>query len=712
MAFDANDLSPHEHYVVDRIRNGETADFTPMHGPDGAKPSVRAGFLRKLMLQIDPDWLVRTPGVRLKGVRIEGALDLTDCSGAGGAGLPALSLENCDIPDVIDLSHARLARFSLEGSRLTRLVAVETGIDGELNLCAVQPGGAAGQEHFIARLRGIRVDGDLLARGAKFARTNESNEDVVFLQGAEINGNVLFDEGFEAFGAVSVAGARIQGWLQCSGGHFFNRSDNAEAVALNASTAQIGGNVAIDDGFKAEGIVNFFDSRIEGGFQFEQCSIRNDGGAALQLNNATIGGQFAGAGKITGQIVISSVQVGRNVDLRGLEISHPVKARSGESAFGTVIDATGASVGGAVLLQGANVKGEVLLADARISGYLSFGGGRFLNANGWAIRAPNVRVGGNLTLKVEEGGYAPHGVKTVIEGGAKFDRAQVDGALTWFNLELRGPGPTGHKGGMLSIADARIGGALQAKNLITQQDAYIDVSGASCAALEDDLKNGWGVERAPIDLDGFAYQRLEQDDRWRARLNWLKRGQRDGKRFSPQPYTVLAQVYARAGRREDARRILLAQHDQRTVLASAGPLTWALSSAFGLTAGYGFAPIRAARALILFLALGILGVFAMNAQGALVRPDGQACNGAIEPALYAIDVALPVIDLGQESRCAPGRTARADLPAGLAVADSEWRVFEGAALWKWAHALYAVLGAILTALAVITFSGMMKPRDD
>ena len=123
MAFDANDLSPHEHFVVDRTANGEVADFTPMAGPDGAKPAVRAGFLRKLLLQLEADWPVRTPGVRLKGVRIEGALDLTDCTGAGGTGLPALALIACDIAGPIDLSHARRARVSLAHSRLRSLIA-------------------------------------------------------------------------------------------------------------------------------------------------------------------------------------------------------------------------------------------------------------------------------------------------------------------------------------------------------------------------------------------------------------------------------------------------------------------------------------------------------------------------------------------------------------------------------------------------------------
>src|SRR5688572_25146060 len=129
MAFDANDLSPHEHHVVERTREGEVADFTALAGPDGAKPVVRAGFLRKLLLRLDPTWPVQAPGVRIRGARIEGALDLTDC--AGGAGLPALALEKCEIPGTIDLSHTRLARLSVYGSQLRRLMAQEAIIDGE-----------------------------------------------------------------------------------------------------------------------------------------------------------------------------------------------------------------------------------------------------------------------------------------------------------------------------------------------------------------------------------------------------------------------------------------------------------------------------------------------------------------------------------------------------------------------------------------------------
>ena len=526
---------------------------------------------------------------------------------------------------------------------------------------------------------------------------------------AEIAGNVLLDNGFQAFGCVWLMNVRIAGGLACEGGQFLNRRDDASGQAIAADNAQFG-NVLLRKA-KIEGEARFISSRVAGDFDVSDGALlRNEGGVALQLANAEIGGQlFADTVKMQGQLGLLSARISRNLDLRGAEITF----RTAGNTYGRAIDAANVCTGGAALLQGANIKGEVFLADARIDGYLAFGGGRFINPAGWAIRAPNVRVGGNLTIKIDESGYAPHGQKTVIEGGAKFDRAKIDGAFTWLNLELRGAGPMGEKGAVLTLADATIDGPLQARALVMQADARADLSGACCATLDDDLKTGWGVEGTALDLEGFAYERIENaSERWRDRLNWLKRARTEGGRFSPQPFTRAAEVYARAGRRDEARRILLAQQDLHTLHRPAGPLTWVLSSLFGVIAGYGLAPIRIVRALVLFLALGVTGALAMNAQGALVRPDGTACNGAVEPALYAVDVALPVIDLGQESRCSPGRTANADLPAGIEVPNSDWRLFEGAAMWRWAQAIYAILGAILTALAVITFSGVLKPKAD
>lgn len=702
MAFDANDLSPHEHFVIERTRAGEITDFTPIAA--GEKPPLRAGFLRKLMLGLDPSWTVQSPGVRIRGAAIEGVIDLADC-----ARMPALSLIGCDLRDPVDLSHAVLSRLSLRGSRLKTLIAAEARLDSDCDLAGVTPfPGDPGAESLTADLRGACIGGNFIATGAKLARPLDRAEPALLLQNARIAGALLLNEGFEAFGCVVLERAAIGASIACDAGRFLNRADDGRSAALVLDDAEIGGNVGLAAGFLAEGEVRLESAKVGGDVLLEGALIRNSGGCAIDLRNADIAGDLvahAGEGsfRAQGAIRLAGAHIGRDLNLRGAEIVHAIS----RDVYGRAVDAPSLRVGGAALFQGANVKGELFLADARIDGYLAFGAGRFIHGGSWAIRAPNVRVGGNLTFKIPEDGFAPHGQKTVIEGGAKFDRALIEGCFGWSALELRGPGPEREKGAVFSFADARIAGPLSARALTLQQDARVVAAGASCAALDDDVRLGWGVEGAALDLDGFSYGRIESEDRWRQRLVWLRRA----KRHSPQPFAQLAQVYARAGRREDARRIQLAQQDLGTAQASSGPFTWALSSLFGLIAGYGLAPIRAARALLLYLALGIAGVIAMNDRGALVTPAGAACNGAIEPALYAIDVALPVIDLGQERRCGPGRAPGAQLAGGVAVGETEWRLFEGAALWQWAHALYALAGAILAALALITFSGALKPRD-
>lgn len=705
MAFDANDLSPHEHFVVERTNAGEIADFSAMGGPGGAKPVVRAGFLRKLLLRLDPSWAIRTPGVRIKGARIEGVLDLTDCSGEG---LPALSLVECEIPDLVDLSHARLARVSFANSVLARLEAIQADVQGEVNFTSVAPIA----DTLVINFDGARIRGDVLLNGAKLARAIDSSEDVLNLQGAQVAGSVVLGEDFDAFGCLRLVEASVDGMLSATNATLLNRSEDAQSVALNTDGARF--SRVILRGMKIEGETRFFGAHISGDLDVsEGSSFRNETGDALVIANAEVGGSLVADDiKVHGAFSMENARIARNVRLDGSEFVHRT-TMSGD-VYGRAIVATSTQIGGALIMNGVNVKGELFLADARINGYLALGAGRFINRGAWAVRAPNVRVGGNLTLKLRDDGFAPHGQKTVIEGGAKFDRARIEGSLAWSQLELRGPGPDGAKGAVFSFADAQIAGPVQAKALTTQQDAFIDASGASCAALDDDVKTGWGAESARLCLDGFAYGRIDSEgEKWRSRLAWLKRSRRDGEKFSPQPFTHAASTYARMGRREDARRVQLAQHDLRTLSGSAGPFSWALSSLFGAIAGYGLAPIRVVRALVVFLALGVFGVLTMNAQGALVTPQGRACNGAVEPTLYALDVALPVIDLGQETRCGPGRTARADLSPGVAVSEtSDWRWFEGVAMWRWAHALYAMLGAILTALAIVTFSGIMKPKHE
>jgi len=75
----------------------------------------------------------------------------------------------------------------------------------------------------------------------------------------------------------------------------------------------------------------------------------------------------------------------------------------------------------------------------------------------------------------------------------------------------------------------------------------------------------------------------------------------------------------------------------------------------------------------------------------IIADHDQGCPG-LALLQYALDVALPVVELGQASLCrfAP----------------------QGSAMWVWQtfHALYVVFGAALSAIVVLTLTGVLR-RD-
>ncbi len=745
-----------EKKVVARTRDGEIADFSDETAASGAKPAIRAAFLRRLLLQLDTDWPVRMPGVRVRSATIEGALDLGDCSGAGGTGLAALELCACDIAEPVELSHARLARLCLDECALTKVRALEARIDGPVSLRHVR----AHAQNGVCSLDfdGARIGGSVDAKGAHLRcdphepRTDRIGVFALTLRNAAIAGNVLLRPGFRAHGGVSLHGAQIgglvdlraarltvnhryalsAGGLKLAGALHINGGFRAEGPiflrgaqigdglhadggviavpehwsrfdALNAEGAHITGGASLKNGFSANGVINLRSARVRGGVALHNASFSSLKPYAIDMRNAEIEGEVAGDAVVQTGMSLAGAQITRNLDLRGAQISAR-QPKGGGAPAPFALDATNIRIGGAVLMQGADVKGEINLADARIEGYCGFGGGRFSNGGGWAVRAPNARIGGNLTFKgaESEAGVAP----TVVDGAVKFDRARIEGEAAWEQMQLEGSGPGGAPP-LISFVDCQIGRALTARALEARR-AVIDLSGASCASLNDDPVRGWGSGASKVRLEGFHFERLEgalNDRRWRVRTRWLRER---AETFSPQPYAVLARFYARAGLREDMRRALLAERDARTKRTPLG-VTRVLSSLFGLVAGYGFSPARTARALVLFLALGIVGVTAMLDRGMLRTNTGAPCGAAIEPALFAIDVALPVIDLGQESVCAPApapREASRDVRVLGIAAPSE------TSLWRWGLGIYAILGALLSALAVITFSGVMRPKAE
>jgi hypothetical protein len=146
----------------------------------------------------------------------------------------------------------------------------------------------------------------------------------------------------------------------------------------------------------------------------------------------------------------------------------------------------------------------------------------------------------------------------------------------------------------------------------------------------------------PLTYRGSASSRPVPVDVGR-RLDWLRRSP-DG--YAPQPYEQLAEVYRTNGQDVEARRVLLEKHRRRrATLRWPGRLAGHLLD--GLV-GYGYRTWLAGLWLIGCWALGA-AAFAGWPPTARDPADAPDRN----PALYALDLLLPIIDLGHDSAWRP-----------------------------------------------------------
>jgi hypothetical protein len=283
--------------------------------------------------------------------------------------------------------------------------------------------------------------------------------------------------------------------------------------------------------------------------------------------------------------------------------------------------------------------------------------------------------------------------------------------------------------------------------------------------LDEGFPAGWGVGRTrrgmfcALNLDGFVYDRfghLPSDEadgigvavtafgRWafvfgrghsaawavrmarrllhvrrahvRQRLEWVQLQQRTANEFHPQPYRHLARVLRAHGHYHAAREVSI---EEQWATPTSNLLSRLLRSVWGFGFGFGLSPMRATMTLAVLLAIGTGGVWwawkqahvlVINYTYAMTevadapvfpRPGkGQATIGApacakhdIQPLFYAMDMMLPVIALHEEAKC------YVDTRPGTEI----WQV-----LWS----VYSFLGKLVTSLALLTYSGVLKPKEE
>jgi len=131
------------------------------------------------------------------------------------------------------------------------------------------------------RLLGAKIDGQLNCIGGRFRNPRRV---ALVASSAQIGGNVFLSNGFNATGQVRLLGTRIGGQLNCSGGRF----KNPGKTALKASSARVSGSVFLRDGFRAIGEVRMLSARIGGQLNCSGGRFKNPGKVALSASNSDI----------------------------------------------------------------------------------------------------------------------------------------------------------------------------------------------------------------------------------------------------------------------------------------------------------------------------------------------------------------------------------------------------------------------------------------
>jgi hypothetical protein len=222
----------------------------------------------------------------------------------------------------------------------------------------------------------------------------------------------------------------------------------------------------------------------------------------------------------------------------------------------------------------------------------------------------------------------------------------------------------------------------------------VSLLNASALALRDD-RASWPDE---LELDGFRYEKLycpPEERGWRARRDWLRRQRTP----STQGYTQLAAVYRAAGDDHDARKLLIERHNallrppehwrSQLPTGARGALGRAWRWVLRTTIGHGFEP---ARALVIALPLLVAMIvwFAHagkvdlmipadepptpNAQVAARSSECESGYPCFQPAVYALDNLVPIVEFGQRAAWAPDQSRHGDswVDDGRFLAAATW----------------------------------------
>lgn len=447
----------------------------------------------------------------------------------------------------------------------------------------------------------------------------------------------------------------------------------------------------------------------------------------LDLEGSRLRGLWANNCHFAGDVWLDRIDSSGPILLVGATIGGQLACKSArlDGDDGGALNAQGAQVAGGVFLESLTSKGEVRFSGAAIGGQLACQRARLDGGGGKALHAQGVRVSGGVFL-----------LGVISTGEVSFAGATIGG-----QLHCEGARLDGGDGMALNTQRMRLEGGFLWRDVSSVTGA-VDLVSAHVSDLVDDRESWEKVDS--LRLVGLTYGNLVGPLDEEMRLAWLRKGAKLNGAFHPQPYQQLARVLRASGHRAEARAVLIEkERDQRRAAreraldgVSGFPGRALVNTEYlphrvwnwliGWATGYGYAPWRIIRPLIIMIALQAAlafatwraGDFAPNSDVVLVSegwtaianvPGGLSVNAAaiwssetgpgrdyetFNALSYAADVVLPLVELGQEAAWAPS-------PA------------RGWLGWFAHHAqkVFVILGWIVAAIFAGAVTGIIR-RDD
>lgn len=625
-------------------------------------PEVRADFLRWLATDKDAAAHIDPRGLRVEYATIPSDLDLDYCKipfplefkyctfreaiRLVSAEVPALNLFQCNTEGVISADNLRVqGHVSLKGLKAkSRLNFMYAQIGGALDCSYATCSGAL----YALSVDGANIAGDVLLTdgfscsgrirftgahmgGALYcsAATLNFEDDALTADGANITGGVFLNDEFSCSGALRFRGAQIGGDLDCSGAALTAIGD-----VLDADGARITGNVNLSEGFSSSGTVRLLAAQIGGGLNCSGAKFTARDVAILADRAAVTHGIFlTGRFSSTGVISLLGAQIGGDFNCSSATLSSKEYT----------LYADGARITGNVyFLEKFSSAGTIRISDAEIDGNLDCRGATLTDKQN-TFYADRAKIGHSIYLRDEF--YSSTSVR--------FNGASIGGDLDCSRAMI----------GNLECIGTQATGDLIWTGIVRPDVCNLNLSNASFRRLVDD-RASWPQE-GRLSLDGFVYQdRVLRDQTSGEKtvdylIEWLER-QSGRDVLRPQPWMQVAKMLEASGNADGAKRVIYELRRQQALHAS---LPWRAATFFydWLDAQ----PLRVLYAIALLWLFGFLIFWRARRMSAMSPKENDAyrefeASGSLpdhyapfNPAIYALENVLPVVNLGQDDAWSP-----------------------------------------------------------